>query len=105
MEREANGESSLTRARERLGPPARRAASLAWDLLRQGWRLVRVGWQIARPVLRTAMQIVLALLILLEEWGWRPLGDLLGRLARWRAWAQVEYGIARLPPYAALIVF
>ena len=40
-----------------------------------------------------------------QEWGWRPLADLLGRLARWRAWAQVETAIARLPPYAALFVF
>ena len=42
---------------------------------------------------------------MLEEWGWRPLADLLGRLARWRPWAQVETAIARLPPYAALFVF
>jgi hypothetical protein len=27
------------------------------------------------------------------------------RLARWRPWAQLEYGIARLPPYVALVVF
>jgi hypothetical protein len=59
----------------------------------------------AKPVLRTALQVVLALLILLEEWGWQPLARLLGRLARWRPWAQLEYGIARLPPYAALVVF
>ena len=67
--------------------------------------ILRPAWQLARPILRTALQIVLALLILLEEWGWRPLADLLGRLARWRPWAQVETAIARLPPYAALLVF
>ena len=67
--------------------------------------ILRRTWQVTRPVLRTALQIVLALLILLEEWGWRPLADLLGRLARWRPWAQVETAIARLPPYAALLVF
>jgi hypothetical protein len=37
--------------------------------------------------------------------GWRPLADLLGRLARWRPWAIVEAAIIRLPPYAALVVF
>ena len=31
--------------------------------------------------------------------------DLLGRLANWRPWAAVETVIARLPPYAALVVF
>ena len=40
-----------------------------------------------------------------EEWGWRPLAELLGRLARWRPWAAVETVIVRLPPYAALVVF
>ena len=72
-------------------------------------RLAGVGlaafWRVAHPVLRTALQVLLALLILLEEWGWRPLADLLGRLARWRPWAQLEVAIARLPPYAALLVF
>ena len=60
---------------------------------------------VARPVLRWTAQIVLALLILLEEWGWQPLADLVGRLARWRPWARAETAIARLPPYAALVVF
>jgi hypothetical protein len=62
-------------------------------------------WSVAKPVLRTALQIVLALLILLEEWGWRPLAELLGRLARWQPWARLETAIARLPPYPALVVF
>jgi hypothetical protein len=62
-------------------------------------------WRLVRPPLRLTLQVILALLILLEEWGWEPLADLLGRLARWRPWAQVETAIARLPPYAALAVF
>jgi hypothetical protein len=86
-------------------PLRRHTLLVGGEALRQAGRLLRLGWQVAKPVLRTALQIVLALLILLEEWGWRPLADLLGRLARWRPWALVEYGIARLPPYAALLVF
>ncbi len=78
------------------------AGKAAW---RQAGPALRACWQATRPVLRTALQIALALLILLEEWGWRPLADLLGRLARWRPWARVETAIARLPPYAALFVF
>jgi hypothetical protein len=56
-------------------------------------------------VARTGLQIGLALIILFEEWGWRPLAELIGRLARWQPWARVETAIARLPPYAALLVF
>src|SRR5882724_10544240 len=67
--------------------------------------MLRAGWSVARPVLRTALEILLALIIVFEEWGWRPLADLLGRLARWRPWAAVEAAIIRLPPYAALVVF
>ena len=78
-------------------------------LVRAGGRLAAAAlgafWRLARPVLRAGLQVVLALLILLEEWGWQPLAELMGRLARWRPWAQLETAIARLPPYAALAVF
>ena len=65
---------------------------------RRGLRLVAMG-------LRGVVQVLLALLIVLEEWGWRPLADALARLARWRPWAAIETVIAGLPPYAALVVF
>jgi len=78
-------------------------------LAREAWQrltpMLRAGWGVARPVLRTALEILLALVIVFEEWGWRPLADLLGRLARWRPWAAVESVIIRLPPYPALVVF
>lgn len=62
-------------------------------------------WRLTKPVLRIGLQILLALIIVFEEWGWRPLAELLGRFARWRPWAQIEYAIVRLPPYAALLAF
>jgi hypothetical protein len=71
-------------------------SGLVW--LRSALRLVALG-------LRGVLQILLALLIVLEEWGWRPLANALARLARWRPWAAVETTIARLPPYAALVAF
>jgi hypothetical protein len=97
-------------------PPPQRPAGWLQAAVRQSLAVVRTAarhagplarfiWQMVRPVLRTALQVVLALLILLEEWGWRPLADLLGRLARWGPWARLETAIARLPPYAALLVF
>jgi len=98
---------------DETGLPGQRAGLQLWKrtfvafrtAVREVGPAVRAGWQVVKPVLRTVLQIALALLILLEEWGWRPLADLLGRLARWRPWAQVETAIARLPPYAALFVF
>ena len=73
---------------------------------RRGLRpTLRARWTFARRVLRTALEILLALIIVFEEWGWRPLADLIGRLARWRPWAAIESVIIRLPPYAALVVF
>jgi len=87
----------------------KRLAAEAVKILGETWRtlapLLAAGWRVVRPVLRAALQILLALVIVFEEWGWRPLADLLGRLARWRPWAAVEALIIRLPPYLALVVF
>lgn len=46
----------------------------------------------------------LALLILFEEWGWKPLAAILSRLARWRPWSRLEHHIRRLPGWASLAV-
>jgi hypothetical protein len=78
---------------------------LAREAMRHLGPALAAFWRVARPVLRTALQILLALVIVVEEWGWQPLANLLGRLAKWRPWAAVETAIARLPPYAALVVF
>src|SRR5262249_39812396 len=73
--------------------------------VRRLWEVLAAAWRVARPVLRLALQFLLALIIVFEEWGWQPLADLLGRLAKWRPWAAMETAIARLPPWAALIAF
>ncbi|HWB45233.1 MAG TPA: hypothetical protein VG900_07295 [Hyphomicrobiaceae bacterium] len=98
---------------EELWPRVRRQAATlgrhAWLGLRrlahEARPALRAFWSVAKPVLRSTGLFLLALLIVFEEWGWRPLAGLVARLARWRPWAQVEYAIARLPPYAALFVF
>jgi hypothetical protein len=54
---------------------------------------------------RTAATLLLALVILFEEWGWRPLAALAASLARFAPIARLEAFIASLPPYAALVVF
>lgn len=86
-------------------PPLRRTA----DWTRRTWSMVRPAlagfWRVVGPVLKVVLEILLALIVVFEEWGWRPLAELLGRLARWRPWAILESYIVRLPPYAALVVF
>jgi hypothetical protein len=68
-----------------------------------GWP--RAAWRIMRRALIGLFQLLLALILLFEEWGWRPLAALLGRLRRFRIWERMEEGIESLPPYAALCVF
>jgi hypothetical protein len=55
--------------------------------------------------LRRAFEALLALLILFEEWGWEPLKRAMAWVMRWAPLAWIERVIARLPPYAALVVF
>lgn len=58
-----------------------------------------------RPPLVAALQVAAALVLIFEEWGWKPLSQALAWLARFRLVAKLEAVIARLPPYAALLVF
>jgi hypothetical protein len=51
------------------------------------------------------LQIIAALIVLFEEWGWKPLSDFLAYLARFAPLAALERWIASLPPYGALAVF
>lgn len=48
---------------------------------------------------------LVALVLIFEEWGWAPLSNLIGRLARLPLWARMEALIAGLPPYAALVLY
>jgi len=77
-----------------------RAAIVALWVVRE---VLRTAWRIVRGPLIAAMNVVAALIVLFEEWGWRPLSDLLARLAKYAPIAAVERWIAGLPPYAALV--
>jgi hypothetical protein len=74
--------------------------------------MARVALVSAFAIVRSALHMLrrigtglLALIIIFEEWGWRPLAQLLGRLARLAPIAAIERAIMALPPYGALIVF
>ena len=48
------------------------------------------------------VRLLLALVILFEEWGWEPLQRAMAWLGRLPLLRQIEAGLRRLPPYAAL---
>lgn len=58
-----------------------------------------------KKILRAILLAPLAVFLLFEEWGWDPLAAGFAALGRLPWWAQVERRIARLPPWAALLVF
>jgi hypothetical protein len=88
--------SWLREAGRRLGRGLEMAAAFAVRILAAAWRL-------AGPYVVFALNVLAALLLLFEEWGWRPLSNLLAQLARFRVWALAELWIAGLPPYGALV--
>lgn len=66
------------------------------------------GWRVyaaASAVVRRLFEALFALVLLFFEWGWRPLAEALGRLAKLAVFARLETAIVNLPPYGALAVF
>ena len=49
-----------------------------------------------------AFGVLVALIVLFEEWGWEPLQRMMARIARLPVLRQLEGVITRLPPWAAL---
>lgn len=97
----------LEMAREPFVPP--RVASLltasARSMIAAATAFARTLWRLVRALLLGALNLLLALILMFEEWGWRPLSALLASLARFPFWARTELWIAGLPPYGALAVF
>lgn len=62
-------------------------------------------WRAVRPLIVWSVQLLFALLVIFEEWGWEPLATALAALGRFRPVAALERRIAMLPPYGALCVF
>ena len=85
-----------------LAAKAGRGLVIAIWVVRQ---LVRTAWDIARGPLIGVLNVLAALIILFEEWGWKPLQELLARLSKYGMVAALERWIAGLPPYAALLAF
>ena len=67
--------------------------------------ILRTAWAIARGPVVFVLQVLAALIVLFEEWGWKPLSQALAWLARYAPIARLEGWIASLPPYPSLLVF
>ena len=67
--------------------------------------IFKTAWGLARGPVVFVLQVLAALIILFEEWGWKPLSEALARLAKFAPIAALERWIATLPPYGALAVF
>jgi hypothetical protein len=67
-------------------------------------KLASAIWSVVRGPVVTVFNVLAALIILFEEWGWRPLSEFIARLAKYAPIAAVERWIAGLPPYPALFV-
>src|SRR5262245_22360253 len=80
-----NGDGGPAGAGQRgLGERSRSALIALRSLLVRLAALAAAFWRLAKPLLKGLAQILLGLIIIFEEWGWRPLAALLGRLARYK---------------------
>ena len=86
-----------------LGTQSRRLVRALGIVALFAARAAAALWSVVRGPLIALLNVLAALIVIFEEWGWRPLSDLLGQLARFPAWARAELWVAGLPPYGALV--
>lgn len=60
-------------------------------------------WTALAALARWLLRLVIALVIVFEEWGWAPLARAMGWVARIPILRQVETKLRMLPPYGALV--
>jgi hypothetical protein len=66
---------------------------------------LRLPWGLLWRVLRTPLLMVAALVLAIEEWGWRPLTAWAARLNRWPPVARLEARLRGATPRLALVLF
>jgi hypothetical protein len=80
----------------------RRALGLLWLGVTE---LGATGGQLGLIAASRIGGVLLALILLFEQWGWKPLAAGLAKIAHLAPFAALERLIGRLPPYGALAVF
>jgi hypothetical protein len=93
---------------------ARRARRELWLALRlalsglpglSGRSLLWAPWLIVAFIARRLFEVLLAIILIFEEWGWKPLARAMAWLAEFKLVARAEKAVAALPPYGALAAF
>ena len=67
--------------------------------------VLRSSLRFVRRVLRGVLLVLVAAILFIEEWGWRPLTAFMAWLAKWPPLAKLESFIQRLPSRWALALF
>lgn len=74
------------------------------DRFQRSGPIAWIGWSLLR-IAKGIVDVLLALLLLFEEWGWGPLANLIAGLRRFKIWERFESWLSTLPPYGALCAF
>jgi hypothetical protein len=56
-------------------------------------------------IARRLFEVLLAIILIFEEWGWKPLARAMAWLGEFKLIARAEKAVAALPPYGALAAF
>jgi hypothetical protein len=56
-------------------------------------------------IARRLFEVLLAIILIFEEWGWKPLARAMAWLGEFKLVARAETAVAALPPYGALAAF
>ncbi len=64
-------------------------------------KAIRAAW----PIVRGLLLALAAIVIFIEEWGWRPLSVMVARLGRWPPLGRLEARIRTAPRRVALLLF
>lgn len=73
--------------------------------LRQADACAELMLNLIKKTLRAVLLVPVAVFLLFEEWGWKPLAKCFAALGRLQWWGQIERLIAGLSPRAALLAF
>jgi hypothetical protein len=93
---------------------ARRARRELWLALQLGLRglpglsgrsLLWAPVLIVTFIARRLFEVLLAIILIFEEWGWKPLARAMAWLGEFKLVARAETAVASLPPYGALAAF
>ena len=110
-ERTPNDRTGTAKAALMHASRARRELWLALRLALRGLpglsgrSLLWAPWLIVAFVARRLFEVLVAIILIFEEWGWKPLARAMAWLGQFKLVARAEKAVVALPPYGALAAF